>query len=64
MQLTVFVSPNLVNALRQLASRDCRTIHQEARWLLGRAIEEATSEQARAHTTAVQDQERDYAPVS
>ena len=41
MQLTIFVSDDDVRALRHLAGKECRSLHQEAKWLLRQAIKEA-----------------------
>jgi hypothetical protein len=41
MQLTVFVSPDVVNDLRTLAFKDCRSLHQQARWMLEHAVKQA-----------------------
>jgi predicted transcriptional regulator len=41
MQLTISISPDTANTLRALAWRECRSPHQQAKWMLTRAIEAA-----------------------
>lgn len=44
MQLTIYVSDDDIRALRYLAGKECRTLHQEAKWLLRQAIKDAAQE--------------------
>jgi exonuclease V gamma subunit len=61
MRFLVVLSLEFATLLATLAKRDHRSIRQEATWLLCQVIEQEAKAQARAYTTDVQDEERDYA---
>ena len=54
MQLTIFITPEVENALRRLAGLECRSVNQEAKWLLCKAIEQATKEPQCAQASELQ----------
>ena len=62
MQLTIFVAADLVQTLRFLAIQDCRSLHQEAKWLLTQAIQEAA--RRRQGVEDIDTQETTYASAS